>query len=77
MANKLAEMALLVLATRGDMEFEELSNVIYQIEKKSFLDLGYTITGARWYKREWGVEVEGLREVCGYGNGDVTVGYGN
>lgn len=63
MANKLAEMALLILATTGDLPFEELSNTIYEIETKAYLKLGKTITGARWIKRDWGVEIEGLREV--------------
>lgn len=47
----------------GSVEFSKLSYIIYLADREHYLRAGSTISGARHIKREWGVEVEGLREV--------------
>jgi hypothetical protein len=61
--NKIEALARYILDKAGAMEFSKLSNIIYLADLEHYHREGRTISGARHYKREWGVEVEGLREV--------------
>lgn len=43
------------------MEYSQLCSGIYLADREAFLGLGQTISGQVWVKRDWGIDIDGLR----------------
>lgn len=57
---KIRNLILSVLEELGPTDPIKINYVVYLADLESYHRTGKTITGARWYKREWGIELEGF-----------------
>ena len=57
---KMESLILYILERAGPRDLTWLSLVIYLSDLESYHRSGKTITGGKWFKQPWGIEVEGF-----------------